>query len=231
MRIDRRHTAAGTDMLPFGHPDSLPLRGAERSVTLVASECGSDLRLADPIIDIQELPDPVYVHTLSKSEISSLANESSGQMREAAGLTLILAGTVQTYTNQAQALSGTDCVVVHGVRILPMKQVTVYVAREYRVGSCNYHAVRRHEDKHVAIARRLVSEFRTRLQLVVSELALQSRGFPAREDRNASTDRIASDVKSAVQGVIDELHVAMTKANQELDASDTQKTLRECPSW
>ena len=143
----------------------------------MASECGSELRIADPVLEIQELPDPVYVHTLSKSEISSLENESSGQMREAAGLTLVLAGSVQTYTSQAQAQSGNGCVVVHGVRILPMKEVTVYVAREYPVGSCNYRAVKRHEDKHVAIARRLVSEYRARLQRVVAELSLDRGVF------------------------------------------------------
>ena len=231
MRFERRHTVTGTDMLPFGDPDSLSPRLLERPAPLVASECGSDLRMVDPIIDIQELPDPVYVHTLSKSEISSLENDLSGQMKEAAGLTLVLAGTVQMYTSQAQALSGTDCVVVHGVRILPIKAVTVYVAREYPVGGCNFHAVRRHEDKHVEIARRLVSEYRARLQRVVSELGLHSRGFAARDDRSANTGKIASDVSSAVQGVIDELHVAMTNANQTLDRSDTDRTLRECPSW
>jgi hypothetical protein len=229
MRIERRHTPTGTDMLPFGDPELVSPRPPERLAP--ESECGSNLRISDPIVDIQELPDPVYVHTLTKSEISSLENESSGQIREAAGLTLILAGAVQTYTSQAQAVSGTACVVVHGVRVLPMKAVTVYVAREYPVGSCNYHAVRRHEDKHVQIARRLVSEYRARLQRVVNELGLQSRGFPVRDDRSVHTARIASDVKSAVQGVIDELHLEMANANQTLDRSDTDKTLRECAFW
>ena len=231
MRIERRHTAFATDMMPFGDPDSAPPRAPERLATLMASECGSALRIADPVLEIQDLPDAVYVHNLSKSEISSLENESSGQMREAAGLTLVLAGTVQTYTSPTQAETGTNCVVVHGVRILPMKAVTVYVAREYPVGSCNYRAVRRHEEKHVAIARRLVAEYRPRLQRVVAELSLQSRGFPAVDDQNASTGKIASDVGSAVQGVIDEMQVAMTTANRVLDRSDTERTLKECPFW
>ena len=231
MRIERRHTAFGTDMMPFGDPDSVPPRAPERFATLMASACGSELRMADPALEIQDLPDPVYVQNLYKSEISALENESSGQMREAAGLTLVLAGSVQTFTTPAQAESGIDCVAVHGVRIVPMKAVTVYVAREYPVGSCNYRAVRRHEDKHVAIARRLVSEYRLRLQRVVAELSLESRGFPAGDDQTVSTGKIASDVASAVQGVIDELQGAMTTANRVLDRSDTEKTLKECPFW
>jgi hypothetical protein len=231
MRIERRHTAFGTDMMPIGDPDSLSPRAPERLAPLMASECGSELRIADPVLEIQELPDPVYVHNLSKSEISALENESSGKMREAAGLTLVRAGTVQTFTTPAQAESGTECVAVHGVRILPMKEVTVYVAREYPVGSCNFKAVKRHEDKHVAIARRLVSEYRARLQRVIAELELRSKGFPARDDQSATTGRIASEVVVAVQGVIDELQAAMTTANRVLDRSDTERTLKECPFW
>jgi hypothetical protein len=230
MRIERRHTASGTDMLPFGDPDSLAPGSPERPISLGASGCGSELGTPDPIVEIQELPDPVYVHTLSKSEISSLENESSGQMREAAGLTLVLAGTVQTYTSPAQAESGTDCVVFHGIRILPMK-ATVYVAREYPVGSCNYKAVTRHEDKHVAIARRQVSEYRSRLERVVADLRLQSRGFSARDDQKVSTGKVALEVQAAVQGVIDELQTAIMNANRVLDKSDTERTLKACPFW
>ena len=231
MRIERRHTAFGTDMMPLGDPDSLTARAPERLATVMTSECGSAMRMADPVLEIQELPDPVYVHNLSKSEISALENESSGKMREAAGLTLVLAGAVQTYTTRAEALSGNECVVVHGVRILPMKEVTVYVAREYPVGSCNYKAVKRHEDKHVAIARRLVSEYRPRLLQVVADLELRSKGFPARDDQGVSTGKIASEVIVAVQGVIDELQAAMRTANLVLDRSDTERTLKECPFW
>ncbi|HMF88492.1 MAG TPA: hypothetical protein VK575_10455 [Gemmatimonadaceae bacterium] len=218
-------------MQPFIDPDSLPPRASERSTPLMASECGSELRIADPIVDIQELPDPVYVHALSKSEISAIEKESSGRVREVAGLTLVLAGTVQTYTSPAQTQSGIDCVVFHGVRIVPMKQVTVYVAREYPVGSCNYRAVKRHEEKHVAIARRLVSEYRSRIERVVGDLRLQSRGFPAREDQDASTGKVSSEAVFAVQGVINELQVAMVNANRVLDKLDTERTLSACPFW
>jgi hypothetical protein len=231
MRIDRRHTVYGTDMLPFGDPDSLSPLALERPISLGASGCGSELGTPDPIIEIQELSDPVYVHSLSKSEISALENEASGRMREAAGLTLVVAGTVQTYTSKARTEPGTDCVVFHGIRIIPMKQVTVYVAREYPLGSCNYKAVKRHEDKHVEIARRLVSEYRPRLERVVGDLRLQSRGFPAREDPNASTGKVNSEIVSAVQGVIDELQAAIMNANRVLDGSDTENTLKRCAFW
>jgi hypothetical protein len=234
MRIERRHTAYGTDMLPFGDPDSLSPRAPDRAISPGASGgsgCGSELGTADPIIEIQELSDPVYVHTLSKSEISALENEASGRMREAAGLTLVVAGTVQTYTSKAQAQTGTDCVVFHGIRVVPMRQVIVYVAREYPLGSCNYKAVKRHEDKHVEIARRLVSEYRPRLERVVGDLRLQSRGFPTGEDPNASTGKVNSEVVSAVQGVIDELQAEIMSANRVLDKSDTERTLSACPFW
>jgi hypothetical protein len=212
-------------------PDAIPVLTPE-GLSSLATECRMDPGAADPTLAIQELPEPVYDHTLSKAEISSLENEISGQTREAAGLTLVVAGSVQTRIAESEAPSGGGCVVVEGVRVFPVRQVLVYVAREYPVGSCNYNSVRRHEEKHVAIARRLVSEYRSRLLRALNELGLEARGFPARVDgRNASTDRIATDVQSAVQSVIGELEVRMKNANRLLDEANTERTLRECPFW
>lgn len=225
-------TRFGTDILTVTELDAIPIRAPERLPAMVANECAADRVAADPTVAVQELPEPVFVHTLSKAEISSLANEVSGEVREAAGLTLILAGSVETQTDEARAVSGTRCVVIDDVKILPMKAVTVYVAREYPVGSCNYIAVMRHEEKHVAIARRLLSEYRSRLLRAVGGLSLESRGFPARAaGRSATSGRIAADISSVVQGVIDELKTAIESANRLLDEEDNGRTLRECPFW
>ena len=93
-----------------------------------------------------------------------------------------------------------------------MKEVTVYVAREYAPGSCNFDVIRRHEEEHVAIARRLVTEYRPRLLAAV-------------------TGMHPENVLSAVQGVVDELQRAMRDANRVLDQRDTEKSLSECRSW
>jgi len=232
MRLERRHARSATRVIPFGDPDSLPVRMPGQPSGSAPTECRVDFEIADASVAIEELPEPIYVHSLSKSEISSLENESSGHLREAVGLTLVLAGAVQTHMGEAQAQSGASCAVVESVRILPMKEVTVYVAREYTVGSCNFDAVRRHEDEHVAIARRLVSEYRPRLLRAVTGLRLQSPGFATQAiEENASTRMIASEVLSAVQGVIDELQQAMRDANRLLDQRDTGKTLSKCSSW
>lgn len=220
------------DIMHFVDPGVIFGGSPDRLDPLTGSECRAEPVAADPAVAIQEFPDPVYVHTLSKAEISALENEVSGQGREAAGLTLILAGSVQTHSGEVQAPSGASCVVIDGVKVLPMKEVTVYIASEYPVGGCNYNAVIRHEEKHVAIARRLVGEYRLRLSRVLGELSLKSRGFPAlAEDRSGSTGSIAADVQSAVQGVINELKAAIQNANRLLDEGDNQRTLNQCPSW
>lgn len=66
---------------------------------------------------------------------------------------------------------------------------------------------------------------------MVAELQLESRGFPAADDQNASTGKVAFHLQAAVQGVIDELQVAMMNENRVLDKSDTEKTLSACPFW
>jgi hypothetical protein len=198
----------------------------------IPNECGEALGTPDPSIIIGQLPDPEYVHALSKSEIRSLESEATGQAHETVGLTHIVAGGVEVRTTEAQAQSGTRCVVVEGVKILPMRRVIVYMPREYPEGSCNYDVLKRHEDEHVAIARRLLREYAPRFLAAIRDLRLQSRGFAAWvDDESASNERFASEVQPAVQTILDELHAAMKTRNRAFDAADTERALRECPFW
>ncbi len=238
MRGERPRTSPiGDSLLPYGSLDSAPLgkslpfpedpRRGPRT-----NECGAGLGTADPAIAVGQLPEPEYVHTLSKAEIRALESEVTGQTKETVGLTQIVAGGVEARTSEAQARSGTRCVVVDGVRIYPMRTIRVYMPREYPEGSCNYKAVKRHEDKHVAIARQLLAEYTPRFLAAVRDLRLQSHGFAAWvDDEAASNDRIASEVQPAVQAVLDDLHSEMNGANRALDAADTERALRECPFW
>jgi hypothetical protein len=196
------------------------------------NECGTALGIADPTIVVDELPDPEYVHTLSKGEIRSLESDATGYTKETVGLTHIVAGGVVARTAEAQARSGTRCVVVDAVRISPMKRITIYLPREYPEGSCNYDAVKRHEDKHVSIARRLLREYRLKFLQAVRDLRLQSHGFAAWvDDEAASNERIASEVRPTVQTMLDELYASMQGSNRALDAADTERALRVCPFW
>ena len=196
------------------------------------NECGTALGAADPTIEVDDLPEPEYVHILSKAGIRSLESDATGQTKETVGLTHIVAGGVVARTAEAQARSGTRCVVVEAVRISPMKRITVYMPREYPEGSCNYGAVKRHEDKHVAVARRLLREYKPKFLQAVRDLRLPSHGFAAWvDDEAASNERIASEVRPAVQTMLDELYASMDRANRALDAADTERALRECPFW
>lgn len=236
MRVERPRSG-GDSLLPYGRPDSAPVG---KSLTGPGdprrgprpNECGTALGAADPSVAVGQLPDPEYLHTLSKAEIRSLESDVTGQAKETVGLTQIVAGGVEARTSEAQARSGTRCVIVDGVKIFPMRTIRVYMPREYPEGSCNYKAVKRHEDKHVAIARRLLAEYTPKFLAAVRDLRLQSHGFAAWvDDEAASNDRIASEVQPSVQAVLDDLHAEMNSANRALDAADTERALRECPFW
>lgn len=238
MRVDRLRANPNADaLLPYGSPDSIPI-GKSLAVTEEArhgprpNECGIALGSPDPAISVGQFPDPEYVHTLSKGEIRSLESEVTGQAKETVGLTQILLGGVEARTSEAQARSGTRCVVVDGVMLIPMRTIKVYLPREYPEGSCNYKAVKRHEDKHVAIARRLLVDYTPRFLDAVHDLRLESHGFAAWvDDETASNERIASEVQPAVQAVLDAMHAGMNSANRALDAADTERALGECPFW
>jgi hypothetical protein len=198
----------------------------------IPNVCGDALGTAGPSIAVGQLPDVEYVHSLSKSEIRSVESEATGLSHETVGLTHIVTGGVEVRTAEAVAQNGTRCVVVEAVKIFPVKRVTVYTPREYPEGSCNYDVLKRHEDEHVAIARRLLSEYAPRLLAAVRDLRLESHGFAAWvDDEGASNERFASEVQPAVQTILDELHSAMNARNRAFDARDTERALRECPFW
>jgi hypothetical protein len=211
---------------------TLQAHSVRAATVAIPNVCGEPLGVAGPSIAVGQFPDPEYVHVLSKSEIRSVESEATGLSHETVGLTHIVTGGVEVRTTEAMAQNGTRCVVVESVKILPMKRVTVYMPREYPEGSCNYGVLKRHEDKHVAIARRLLREYAPRFVAAVLGLRLESRGFAAWvDDENASNERFASEVQPAVQAILDELHSAMKARNRAFDAGDTERALRECPFW
>ena len=198
----------------------------------IPNVCGEGLGAGVPSIAVAQFPDPEYVHALSKSEIRSLESEATGLSHETVGLTHIVTGGVEVRTTEAIAQNGTRCVVVEAVKIFPMKRVTVYMPREYPEGSCNYEVLKRHEDEHVAIARRLLREYGPKFVAAIRDVRLESRGFAAWvDDENVSNERFASEVQPAVQTILDELHSAMKARNRAFDAGDTERALRECPFW
>jgi hypothetical protein len=212
-----------------GTPQAYSVRAATVPIPNV---CGEPLGAAEPSITVGQLPEPEYVHTLSKGEIRSVESEATGLSHETVGLTHIVTGGVEVRTTEALARNGTRCVVVEAVKIFPMKRVTVYMPREYPRGSCNYDVLKRHEDEHVAIARRLLREYAPRFVAAVRDLRLELHGFAAWvDDENASNERFASEVQPAVQTILDELHSAMNARNRAFDARDTERALRECPFW
>ena len=110
--------------------------------------------------------------------------------------------------------------------------MTVYMPREYPEGSCNYEVLKRHEDEHVAIARRLLREYAPKFVAAIRDIRLESRGFAAWvDDENVSNERFASEVQPSVQTILDVLHSAMKARNRAFDAGDTERALRECPFW
>jgi hypothetical protein len=198
----------------------------------ISNVCGEGLVIAGPSITVGQFPDIAYVHALSKAEIRSLESEATGLTHETVGLTHILTGGVEVRTTEAQTPNGTRCIVVEAVKLFPMKQATIYIPREYPEGSCNYDVLKRHEEEHVAIARRLLKEYAPRFLVAVRDLRLESRGFAAWiDDENSSNERFASEVQPAVQTILDELHSAMKDRNRAFDARDTERALRECPFW
>lgn len=108
---------------------------------------------------------------------------------------------------------------------------TVYIAKPYPVGSCEYTAIKEHEDTHVAINRRIVQASAPRvlaqLQLKARELPSVKAGSP-QEAAGYFNGRIKSLVTQLVEEIKRELRAENTKFDSPTEYSRVAKT---CKSW
>ncbi|MCC7168096.1 MAG: hypothetical protein IT565_11065 [Rhodospirillales bacterium] len=127
---------------------------------------------------------------------------------------------------------GRTCAWLSGVDMtLRYKAVTVYVASEYKPGSCEHKTVLEHENEHVAIDRRNLADYAPRVK---AALAAKARGLgPAvgRTDK-AAGNYLLDQLKRTAQEVIDAMNQARERDHGRLDSPASYRaTQARCKGW
>jgi TPR repeat protein len=109
----------------------------------------------------------------------------------------------------------------------------VYVAREYRPGSCPYRAVLHHEEEHVAITRRIVEHYGPRLETALTSLLIPTGLRPMVVD---SADEAKGEMQALMKELVDpiyrEMMAELRQAHGELDSPRSYRAARKrCPRW
>lgn len=109
----------------------------------------------------------------------------------------------------------------------------IYVAREYRPGSCAYRAVLQHEEEHVAITRRIVEHYGPRLESALTSLLIPTGLRPMVVDSaDKAKDEMQALMKELVDPIYREMLTELKQAHGELDSPRSYREARErCPRW
>jgi hypothetical protein len=107
----------------------------------------------------------------------------------------------------------------------------VFVASEYRPGTCEYNAILDHENQHVAINRATVREAGPALRQEL-EQSLQTMPPKFTRDPQFGTDRALADVMLTLNKQADAVGSAQARKNAALDSKGNYDAIGElCAGW
>jgi hypothetical protein len=96
------------------------------------------------------------------------------------------------------------------------RSLTIFVASEYKKGSCPYAKILRHEREHVAIAHRNLARFKPRIRSALAPLLIPKAGQPLKiglnDDPRAELTRLFSKLVSPVlEDMMEDLSTSQAK--------------------
>lgn len=176
----------------------------------------------------------VYDHSKARKEFAGAVGADSS-MHDTLGLTkaeLMVNGTAE---NRIVKVEGGYCVVLSAVNMqLFYEDILVLIDRKYPVGSCEYNTVVRHENQHVAIARKVLDFYSPYVKLEIEKItAKMGAKFYASE---RAAQRAAG---GSIQHISRELEPMMELIQEQLEKGnrqfDTHEKYREetsrCSNW
>jgi hypothetical protein len=177
---------------------------------------------------------PARVHHDHK--IADLKKASfHGPRGQVVGLTRIALRLQWELDVAARALGKAFCFWVNGIHLnLRYPTPDIYVAREYRPGSCPYRVILAHEKEHVRITRTVVRRYASRLRQELSSLAIPTRSRPTLvlDSPEQAQGRIQAQIEKRVQPLFQELQDKLRQANARLDTLGEYRRSRDrCSHW
>jgi len=110
-------------------------------------------------------------------------------------------------------------------------EFTVYIDRRYRRGTCEYRAIRDHEDSHVSIYRDKLARYgpwvRERVERAVRGLRPVIMSSPGHAQQ-----RVKARLEKKIAPILDKFHQITDLANAEIDTESSYRTIQaRCGNW
>ncbi len=187
-------------------------------------------------LDFKTIASPAtYNHRLTLAGIANLARSQGGQVAGGSrpvGITLanILYGVAGEVALAPQG-SG-FCVSLTSVEIdFGWNRMDVYVPTEFPEGSCEYRAVRDHENQHVSIFRASLAEFAPRARARIEAALARTKPFASRS-RNGTVQTALGLVNAELSALRQEFNALHGARNARIDTPSNYAAVTAlCRNW
>lgn len=198
---------------------------------LAAEPCGG-LGPVEPKVSVTVEPgEPSYDTTRSGAEIAELGAGGGLPGGEPLGLTRVEERVATRVAFQEVQRGDRWCVAPTTIEVtVHYPDTTVFIARRFEPGTCQYRVVRAHEDEHVRINR----------------TALEAATGPIREAVRATADgwgwrhgepetlrqAFQEEMRAALDGPLGDMRERRRQGNAEIDTLASYRALTaQCPDW
>ena len=227
--------AQGLPSRPNGTPTEggLPLPPAGRPIQQAeGQDCPP---FPDPgfRIDVRiEIPPAPVNHSYSKAELTQ-AN-FHGRRSKVLGLMVPDLNISASGNYEAVRYGDAYCFWVKGITVLlGYRSIEIFVASEYKPGSCPYRVILRHEQDHVRVARRNLNRYAPTVRGALTSLLIPKASAPVKiASPEAAEAEFQSLYKMLLEPVYKEMLTALQKAQALVDSPpEYRRTFKLCRNW
>ena len=205
---------------------------AQAAVAQAAVDCQIDPGIGHDIELKIDIPEPRLHHDLSIAELDRRVLHSPGKRVLGMADTGLEFGWSVRF--EWQQWGDGFCFWVRRTELaIRHPSPDIYVAREYRRGSCPYRTILAHERQHMRISREQIDRYLPRLRWVLTSLRIPTAERPIFvTSAEAAKSEVRTLMKELAEPLFQEMRQAMRKAQAKLDSPDSYRRLRKkCKRW
>lgn len=207
---------------------------AAQAAAAAAEECPS-AQAAGVSPNIQVRPvvaSPQYRHDVSRLQLTDMMHKQNNGSRHSTVLGLTIShydATKWTYRPTTVQRGNTYCHYIKNLEMdLNLASLIVYVASEYRQGTCQAQVILTHENEHVRVHQFVVQKFAPIMRETVAKHA-RSAFTSNSPDAETAINRL---VKPAIVSVLAEMRAEQRRGNGYIDTQDSyRRTAEYCRKW
>lgn len=203
---------------------------------VAASGCAKAKAL--PRVSLKTLVGRVTYDTgKSREQLARLQGRKGAQSRKRGwhpiGLTLTelqfrMDISIKTLSRKANR----HCATVAAVKAeLGYDEITIYVAKRYRRGSCQYLSVLEHENEHLAIFRNTLARYGPKIERRLVRAASRLKPVSGRSPNQAAA-KIQKALQRRIEPLFKEMNKVMDRENDRIDTAENyHREQARCSKW